>query len=89
MEYLSFKWSERSVHNFNKKAFKVIEMISHHPNIYKLSEFKSIHTAVITKQTSLFYALEDSKIFLITFWDNRQNPAKLKYKTLVKFNKQK
>ena len=57
LEYLSFKWSERSVHNFNKKAFKVIEMISHHTNIYKLSEFKSIHKAVITKQTSLFYSV--------------------------------
>lgn len=37
---------------------------------------KQIRGFVITKHNTLFYRIEEDKIILITFFDNRQNPIK-------------
>jgi hypothetical protein len=39
---------------------------------------RNIHRCVVVKQVSLFYRIKSSHIELLLFWDNRQNPSKLK-----------
>lgn len=52
-----------------------IKLISKSPFIYKSSILdESIRIALISKHTSLFYQIKGNKIYLLFFWDNRQDP---------------
>lgn len=75
------KWTEKEVENFIARAEQVIEHLSKNPGMYPYSKKRSIHRAVISKQTSLYYhaRLTENKIILLSFEDNRQNPSKIKY----------
>jgi hypothetical protein len=44
--------------------------------MYKAAGKEEIRRAVITKQTSLFYQIDEESnlIALFSFWDNRRNP---------------
>ncbi|MFW5890221.1 MAG: type II toxin-antitoxin system RelE/ParE family toxin [Marinilabiliaceae bacterium] len=81
IEYLEDNWTEKEIQNFVRKAHKVIEQIENNPYQFKASRFQEIRKALITKHNSLFYFVNeaDKVIELYTFWDNRQNPKKLKY----------
>ena len=40
---------------------------------------KRIRGMVITKHNTLFYRIEEDKLILLTFFDNRQHPSKKSY----------
>jgi len=46
--------------------------------MYPYSPESDIHKCVIVRQVSLFYRVKFDVIELVLFWDNRQDPAKLK-----------
>ena len=71
-------WSENSAKTFVKKTDKLIEQIAENPDICPQIEGKNVKRGVITKQTSLFYRVMKDVIRLITFWDNRRNPKRLR-----------
>lgn len=79
--YLEKEWSEKEIMKFAQKTQKIIRQISRNPRIFKASGKEEIRRAVITKQTSLFYCIDESTnlITLLSFWDNRKNPTQLKY----------
>ncbi len=81
IDYLEDNWSEKEIEDFVRKSHKVIGQIENNPYQFKASRFQEIRKAVITKHNSLFYFVnEDNQIIeLYTFWDNRQNPKKLKF----------
>jgi plasmid stabilization system protein ParE len=81
LEYLEDNWTEKEIQNFVRKTHKVIGQIEKNPYQFNAFRFQKIRKALITKHNSLFYfANEDDQIIeLYTFWDNRQNPQKLKY----------
>ena len=68
------KWSEKEVAKFVKKSFNVLETISNSPLIYQSTQYKDVRRAVITKQTSVLYKINDDFIEVLFFWDNRQEP---------------
>ena len=53
ISYLESNWSEREVTKFIGRTQKVLQLISENPGLYRRSESKSIHEAVITKQKHL------------------------------------
>ena len=73
--FLNKCWLEKEVTEFVLKAESVIKVISIQPYLYPESSFNQLRKAIITKQTSVYYLVQDQEIYLITFWDNRQNPA--------------
>jgi hypothetical protein len=77
--YLQEEWTDKEVKNFIKRTNYLILHISEHPYLYKASGYNNIRKAVIGKQNSLIYLIQNEEIFLLTFWDNRQNPLKNKY----------
>lgn len=79
LDYLKENWSEKEVDNFIKRVRKVISYISIQPYQYKAHSPNSIRKALVTKQCSLFFLVKQTEILLITFWDNRQNPLRLKF----------
>ena len=77
--FLSENWTEKEVLNFliDLKTFE--EIVSNFPEIYPESQIKKgYRRAVINKQTSVLYSIENELIRVHTLYDNRQNPERLK-----------
>ena len=79
LSYLENNWSRKEVLKFIKRTETLLETILIQPYLFKASQNQLIRKAVIGKQNSLFYRIDNDRIYLLTFWDNRQNPAKSKY----------
>lgn len=64
---------------FITKLDKSIEQIATHPKSCPESQlFKGLYKCVVTRQTSLYYRTGKEEIEVITLFDNRQDPSKLK-----------
>ncbi len=69
------KFSLAIANKFINQTELKIKLISENPFIYKSSILdESIRIALINKHTSLFYQIKGNKIYLLFFWDNRQDP---------------
>jgi len=78
-EFLLENWSLKVKSEFIKKLDKNINLIKTNPDSFPQSEKKvGLHKCVITKQTTLFYRYTNEKITIVTIFDTRQNPKKLK-----------
>lgn len=83
IEYLEYKWTEKEINAFISRADGVIIKISKNPYLFQQHKNDAlVRQAVLHENVSLIYQIsEDQKLInLITFWDNRQNPNKLKVK---------
>ncbi|MEI6594399.1 MAG: hypothetical protein WCO28_02480 [Bacteroidota bacterium] len=79
IEYLRLKWTEREVENFIEATENIIKYISVNPIMFRKTNKKNIHEALITPHNLLIYKIYSDKIFLITFYDTRQSPKKKKF----------
>ena len=83
LDYLSENWTQREMVQFTKRREIVLRAIEKNLIIFASSlKHKAIRRAVIDKNNSCFYTVDqyNMKIFLITFFDNRQNNTeKLKF----------
>lgn len=78
LNYLQEEWSAKEVNKFTEKVSKTLFHIAKYPQIFPHSQRKNIRKCVLTKQVTLYYKLRKKDIILITLFDTRQNPAKLK-----------
>ena len=77
--YLIEKWSIKVKNEFIEKLDYSIELIRNQPELFPESkEGKKIRKCVVTKQTTLFYRFTSKQINVITIFDTRQSPKKLK-----------
>jgi len=77
--YLLENWSTKVKSDFVKKLDKNINIIKSNPESFTQSEKnKGMSKCVITKQTTLFYRYTPETITIVTIFDTRQNPKKLK-----------
>ena len=77
--YLESEWSLKVKNEFIEKLDRCVLQISQHPESCPVSgEFPGLYKCVVTKQTTLYYRIEEKEIQVITFFDNRQDPKKLK-----------
>lgn len=82
LDYLNKKWGSNEVRSFVKKTEEVLKVIKKHPQTFiESAQKRNVRKGFVTKHNSLFYKVNYNKkeIVLLTFWDNRQNPTKLKY----------
>ncbi len=82
LDYLQENWGLNGVNSFVDKTEEVLGVIKRNPKAFVESpRKKNIRKGFVTKHNSLFYKVRPYKkeIILLTFWDNRQNPKKLKY----------
>lgn len=79
IEYLELNWTEKEVKKFLNILDKRIKLISLNPLIFpsKLKN-KNIRRSVLSKQTSIFYRISETRIEVLSIFDSRQNPGKLK-----------
>lgn len=76
--YLEKEWTEKEVIRFNKKIEEILEKLSKENILFKPTEYKNVFQIVIIKQITLFYEVKGNDIFLLRFWNNYQNPDKLR-----------
>jgi hypothetical protein len=79
LEYLDENWTMKELEAFMKRTDEVIEHIRNNPLLYPYSKESNTHRCVVVKQVSLFYRIQPNAIELLMFWDNRLNPAKLRF----------
>jgi plasmid stabilization system protein ParE len=80
VEYLKENWSDKEIDNFLDATEKVINYISEHPLMFRKTNKKNIHEALVTPQNLLIYKIYVDRIVLIMFYDTRQSPRKKKFK---------
>lgn len=79
LNYLEEEWSDRVKQNFIAKLDNSLKQISKYPLSFEKSKLKpELHRCLVTKQTTLYYKFDTKRIFVVTLFDNRMNPNKLK-----------
>jgi plasmid stabilization system protein ParE len=79
LNYLETEWSLKVKKDFIKKLDKSLLQIRNYPDSSECSDLvKGLHRHVITKQTTFFYRYDSKSITIITIFDNRMNPKRLK-----------
>lgn len=80
-EYLLENWGLKARNEFISKFTLKAQQVSKHPNSCPQSlEVKGLFKCVVTKQTTFYYRVLKNKeeIEIITLFDSRQSPKKLK-----------
>ena len=80
LDYLEKNWNKKEIIQFNSKTEAIIQAIQKNPGIFACSsQHKHIRRAIIDKNNSVFYQVDkkNRKIYLLTFFDNRQSPENL------------
>jgi plasmid stabilization system protein ParE len=73
--FIHNKFGPRSADKFELKAGKTISLIAEYPFMFKASAIdENVRIGLVSKQTSLFYRVTETSIYLLFFWDNRQEP---------------
>lgn len=81
LEYLELEWGDSVKAKFLVKVQHEFEALSSYPyRCEKTETFSDLYDCVITKHTSAIFRILDHKgeIEIVTFFDNRQDPVKLK-----------
>ena len=79
ISYLEAGWTDKELKKFFLKFEKQLLLISIFPESYPISsEKKTIHRCVMTKNLSIYYTVKDEYLVLLSIFDTRQNPLKLK-----------
>jgi plasmid stabilization system protein ParE len=78
-EYLEIKWSKTVKNKFISNLDKVIYLIQSNPEIFPKSELNiKYRKCVLSKQTTIYYKFNTKRVDIITFFDTRQDPNKIK-----------
>lgn len=77
--YLERKWTEREIANFIEATSRIVEYITEHPRMFRKTNKRNVHEALVTPHNLLIYKVYSTRIDLLTFWDTRQHPRKKKY----------
>jgi plasmid stabilization system protein ParE len=78
IDYLLKEWSVQVALEFVEDVETTIKLITDFPELFPLTDYFGVRKALVRKQITLFYRIKDEKIYLIRFWNNYQNPEKLK-----------
>jgi plasmid stabilization system protein ParE len=71
--YIENKWGARQADKFLEKVDKTLDLTSKNPYMFKVSSIQDdVRKGLISKQTSFFYEIYENEIFILFFWDNRQ-----------------
>ena len=79
IEYLEYRFSLVTKEKFVATLDSFVVLTQKDPKIFPKSEAnKKISKCVISKQTTLYYSFNNQEIRLLSFFDTRQDPTKIK-----------
>jgi len=75
VNFIEAGWGVKHGEKFLTRTYKILDLISKDPYMYKASSIKEdIRIGIISRQTSFFYKIQENEIIILFFWDNRQQP---------------
>lgn len=78
IKYLLEKWGLDAAREFADNVTSILNQIVEMPEMFPRSGYRKVRKVIVCRQISLLYKAEEKRIVLLRFWDNRQNPGKLK-----------
>tara|TARA_Y100000588_G_scaffold329765_1_gene366224 strand:- start:326 stop:631 length:306 start_codon:yes stop_codon:yes gene_type:complete len=82
LHYLETAWSYKVKSDFIKKLNKAINQIARYPESAEKSAIvKGLHRMVVTKQTTFYYRFNAKSVTIVTLFDTRMHPGKIKDQT--------
>jgi plasmid stabilization system protein ParE len=79
LDYLEYEFSFLTKSKFVDNFDRVVYIIQNDPETFVISELnKNFRKCVISKQTTLYYKFNSKEIRLLSLFDTRQNPNKIK-----------
>jgi plasmid stabilization system protein ParE len=79
INYLDTNWTSKELQKFFKKLEKQLLLLSIFPEAYPHSfKKKKIHRCVLTKNLTIYYSVEEEYLVLLSIFDKRQHPSKVK-----------
>ena len=79
ISYLKKNWTIREIKQFIKKTSDVVELLKLDPYIFPKWEHNiNMRRVVLIKQITLFYEIENNDVYILLFWNNYQDPNKIR-----------
>lgn len=79
IDFLLENWYKKQVIDFIDAVDRYLNIISSNPKTFSKTEYRNVRSVPIVKQVTLFYRISDNNtVELIRFWNNYQNPDKLR-----------
>ena len=78
IEYLLEKWGLDAAREFADNVANILNQIVMMPGMFPTSGYKKVRKVIACRQISILYKVEEQRIVLLRFWDNRQDPGKFK-----------
>ncbi|HBX51794.1 MAG: hypothetical protein A2275_18190 [Bacteroidetes bacterium RIFOXYA12_FULL_35_11] len=78
IDYLLKEWGDSVAIDFIDKVDQVLILIATKPATFQKTNFKNTRQIPIVPQVTLFYQFSNDTVELVRFWNNYQNPEKLK-----------
>ena len=80
IQYLENEWGGNVTKDFVNRTYRLLDLLAANPEMGSIEHHdKQIRGFVITKHNTLFYRVEDTRLVLLHFFDNRQDPKKKLY----------
>ena len=78
--YLENRWTKKEITKFSKLLDHQLKLIENNPLLFAESENSTgIRKSVLSKQTTIYYQISNYEIEIISLFDNRQSPKRLKF----------
>ncbi len=79
LDYIENEWAKKERDDFFEKILDSFNRVAIHPESCSKSQtFPDLFKCVVSKQTSFFYRYNSTDLEIITIFDNRQDPQKVK-----------
>ncbi|MCD6565532.1 MAG: type II toxin-antitoxin system RelE/ParE family toxin [Bacteroidales bacterium] len=81
IDYLENRWTKREIKRFALLLDRQLKLINDNPFLFAESDKSNgLRKSVLSRQTTIYYRIVDNEIHIMTLFDNRQNPNKLRKK---------
>lgn len=72
---LQIRWGDSFVFQFEDRVVKSLALIEKNPYLYPIVDvFTETRKCVLHKNCSMFYKIQNNRVLITWFWDNRQDP---------------
>lgn len=79
IEYIEYRWTKREISKFSQLLDHQLKLIEENPYLFPQSNsLKGLRKSVLSRQTTIYYGIIDEEIRIVSLFDNRQNPDKIR-----------
>lgn len=80
VDYILEEWGESAAIQFEKRTETILDLLAIAPHMGpSVNSEKKIRAFQLTSQTRVYYRIKTDRILILTFFDVRQNPNRIKY----------